>query len=227
MEDNKYKKYLLLAGLIISIVTIMIPIFLEFFIFRNDVISPVSNGDWAGFYGSFLGGIIGGIGTLIAVFITTKETRKIQAENTNQIENEKKIRIKQERKVFTDEIATLVAKNIAELKMYNTNTQKIQEIDKKLKEEEKYLNSLINETKISKSKTKIEMLTKEKELYNVNKSIADETYYLLSIKLKDIDLANELLQKLRKYNSFLFDKSEMYEDLEEKAREFINSYMNL
>ena len=111
--------------------------------------------------------------------------------------------------------------------MYKTNTQKIQEIDKKLKEEEKYLNSLINETKISKSKTKIEMLTKEKELYNVNKSIADETYYLLSIKLKDIDLANELLQKLRKYNSFLFDKSEMYEDLEEKAREFINSYMNL
>lgn len=42
--------------------------------------------DW----GSFFGGAIGGIGTLIAVCITTYQTRNIQQENEKRIDNEKK-----------------------------------------------------------------------------------------------------------------------------------------
>lgn len=74
----KYKKYVL-GGLFIIII---IPIFLEFIIFRNNFYSPVSNDGWASFFGSFFGGIIGGVLTLIGVIITI---------NSDKMEKEEKI----------------------------------------------------------------------------------------------------------------------------------------
>lgn len=71
-------------------IVMILPYALEVFIFRNNVYSVLSNGEWGGFLGSYIGGALGGIGTLLAVFITTKETRNIQRENSAQIENEKR-----------------------------------------------------------------------------------------------------------------------------------------
>lgn len=40
--------------------------------------SPLTNNEWAGFLGSYVGGILGGLGTLIAVYITVKSSQDIQ-----------------------------------------------------------------------------------------------------------------------------------------------------
>ncbi len=53
-----------------------VPMFLEFFIFRNDFPSALSNGEWASFLGSFLGGTVSLIGILITIQFTQEENRK-------------------------------------------------------------------------------------------------------------------------------------------------------
>ena len=98
----KYKKYVL-GGLFIIII---IPIFLEFIIFRNNFYSPVSNDGWASFFGSFFGGIIGGIMTLRGVIITIENNKK-EKEDTLMRESYPKfdLFLKQTDTIFSDEIA--------------------------------------------------------------------------------------------------------------------------
>ena len=71
------------------VVIILIPFLLEVVIFRNEAYSALTNGEWGGFLGSYIGGALGGIGTLLAVYITTKETRKIQKSTLQQIETDR------------------------------------------------------------------------------------------------------------------------------------------
>ena len=68
------------GSLIIAVVAviIIIPLVLEHAVFRNHIYSILTNGEWASFLGSYLGGVIGGLGTLLALYFTTKETRRIQ-----------------------------------------------------------------------------------------------------------------------------------------------------
>ena len=98
----KYKKYVL-GGLFIIII---IPIFLEFIIFRNNFYSPVSNDGWASFFGSFFGGIIGGLMTLLGVIITIDNNKKEKEEKLIE-ESEPKFDffLKQTDTIFSDEIA--------------------------------------------------------------------------------------------------------------------------
>ena len=109
----KYKKYVL-GGLFIIII---IPIFLEFIIFRNNFYSPVSNDGWASFFGSFFGGIIGGVLTLIGVIITI---------NSDKMEKEEKI-IKDSEPKFefflkqTDSIFSYEVANNETLHIIDTN----------------------------------------------------------------------------------------------------------
>ena len=77
MKDNKS---LIKCTLIMALCGIIVPLFLDWFIWSNDFPSSISNEDWSGFLGSYLGGIIGGIGTLAAVYFTTMETRRVQRE---------------------------------------------------------------------------------------------------------------------------------------------------
>ena len=49
--------------IIIILISICLPFFLEFFIWRNNFPSAINNSDWSSFLGSYLGGIIGGFAT--------------------------------------------------------------------------------------------------------------------------------------------------------------------
>ena len=94
------KKEIAIIVCISVCIVLMLPFALEIFIFRNNVYSVLSNGEWGGFLGSYIGGALGGIGTLLAVYITTKETRKTQQENSAQIESERKRNEKTERNLL-------------------------------------------------------------------------------------------------------------------------------
>ena len=95
-----------------------VPLVLEYLIFRNNVYSVLSNGEWGSFLGSYIGGIIGGTGTLIAMYVTTKETRKVQNENLNQFNADRSLEDKKERKQFADKIAEDVSVYITDINNY-------------------------------------------------------------------------------------------------------------
>lgn len=61
--------------ILILIVAVIIPIALEFVVFRNRIYSSVSNEGWAGFLGGYIGALIGAFTTYItpeSVNITSK-----------------------------------------------------------------------------------------------------------------------------------------------------------
>ncbi len=124
------KKKITMIIFISVLVIIALPFVLEIAIFRNDVYSVLSNGEWGGFLGSYIGGALGGVGTLLAVYITTKETRKIQQENSTQIKTEQERNEKKDRKQFADEIAKDIAKYIANISKYFYANRALERLDK-------------------------------------------------------------------------------------------------
>lgn len=121
-----------IAGIIfISVFVIAaLPFVLEIAVFRNDVYSALSNGEWGGFLGSYIGGALGGVGTLLAVYITTKETRKIQQENSTQIKAEQERNEKKDRKQFADEIAKDIARYITNISKYFYANRALERLDR-------------------------------------------------------------------------------------------------
>ena len=53
-----------------------VPLFLEFFIFRNNFPSELYNDEWASFLGSFLGGLISLVGIYLTIRYTQEENKK-------------------------------------------------------------------------------------------------------------------------------------------------------
>lgn len=183
---------------------------------------------WGGFLGSYIGRALGGVGTLLAVYITTKETRKIQQENSIQIEDEKRHNERKERKQFADEIAKDIATYITDIsnyfyaccsleqlyckernfndELYRTDCQ-IDEKHNALKKinldehTDEYI-SVQNELdelkqKESELKYKIKRNSKEMEQNKANRTIANERYFLLQIKLQNIESGADILKQLK------------------------------
>jgi len=111
------RKIILIIVLVIFFIS-MIPFALEFFVFRSNLYSVLDNKDWSGFLGSYIGGVLGSIGTLLAVYITTKETRKIQRDNLELFNAEQERYAKKERKQFADGVAQDIAKYITDISIY-------------------------------------------------------------------------------------------------------------
>lgn len=93
------------------IIWIFIGIALLFPMVLKIIYGVLSYAEWYSILASFWGGAIWGITTLIALYISTDETRRIQEENNT-------IQIKNDKKIFTDEIATLVSKYITDITAY-------------------------------------------------------------------------------------------------------------
>ena len=51
-------------GIIILLIITLIPVFLQYIIFNNGIISNVSNDGWAGVFGEYIGSIIGAFATI-------------------------------------------------------------------------------------------------------------------------------------------------------------------
>lgn len=172
---------MILIIIIISVLVIFLtPVLLEYFIFRNNIYSVLSNSEWGSFLGSYIGGLFGGIGTLIAVCITTKETRKIQKENSEQIKNEREINDRKERKQFSDSVAEDIAKYIANIQNYSIFT--------------------CNSSELYKSK-----IITEKRLRDIRKSLYEEKERFRNI---DINTKFNEYQETEKYIDELKEKKE-------------------
>ncbi|HBG3258415.1 TPA: hypothetical protein KP562_002621 [Clostridioides difficile] len=118
------------------IAIIIIPLIVTFTIsVRNPIFSFNESNGWLGFWGSYLGGILGGLATLVAVVITTNQTRKIQEDNTietRKIQKDNIERMKREEKnrrkrIFADDIMECIVKYLAEISECFYNKQKIEQ----------------------------------------------------------------------------------------------------
>lgn len=113
--SKKSMVFILMASIALIIV---VPFTIEIFIFRNEYYSVLTNGEWSGFLGSYIGGVFGGIGTLLAVYITTNQTRMIQDSDLKRFENEQQKSERNERKIFADKIAENIAAYITDISKY-------------------------------------------------------------------------------------------------------------
>lgn len=118
MKKKNHLKIIIITVVVLLILFAGIPLILEHLIFRNNVYSVLTNGEWGSFLGSYIGGIVGGAGTLIAMYVTTKETRKVQDENINQLNADRSLEDKKERKQFADKIAEDVSVYITDINNY-------------------------------------------------------------------------------------------------------------
>lgn len=81
-ESNKKRKNLILIIKILILICLFLillvglPYIINREIIGNDFFSKASNDGWVSFWGSYLGGMIGGVGTLIAVYFTIKDSKK-------------------------------------------------------------------------------------------------------------------------------------------------------
>lgn len=189
------KKSVIITFISICIV-LMLPFALEVFIFRNNVYSVLSNGEWGSFLGSYLGGMLGGVGTLLAVYITTKETRKIQKENSEQIKEETRRREKAERKQFADGIAKDVAVYIADISKYFYICHSLEQLHREKEE-------------------------LSKQLFDIMRKISEEKHYLTKVN-PDIDFQNynyiqNKLQKLEQEKMRIeYNKEDILKEIEQK-----------
>jgi len=204
-----------------------IPLFLEHLIFQNNVYSVLTNGEWGSFLGSYIGGIFGGVGTLIALYVSTNETRKVQDENLNQLKEDRSLDSKKERKQFADGIAQDISVYITDISKYFYDCRNIGYLNSEKYNTNFHLNNLQHniQSKYNQKKklnieqdinkyclieAEIEQLTKEEtdtkyKLQRIeekiknnqaNRTLANERYFVLQIKLKDIEMAQMLLKQL-------------------------------
>lgn len=144
MKDKKKVVRTVLKIIIIyTVVGIILPFIFKYAIFDTDV-SNLSNNEWAGFLGSYVGGILGGLGTLISVFVTVKESRNMQAENKadtdekiladrkereKERKEEKVLEEQRERKQFADDIAVYVGRYITHISKYYYASKWAEDLD--------------------------------------------------------------------------------------------------
>ena len=68
------KKSIIVAIIIIYlIIGIIIPFVLNCKVFNKSACSSISVDGWASFLGSYIGGVLGGLGTLIAMYMTSNK----------------------------------------------------------------------------------------------------------------------------------------------------------
>ena len=201
---EKYKKIIII--LIILLLILLIPLILDQYIFNNTYWTKVSYDGWASFFGSYIGGVIGGVGTLIAMYITLKQTQK-------QLFDSAKKDIYNERKIESNEIVNLVAAFLADVSVYYDNI-------------EIYLKG---KSKIKNKKGEYEQLLKiwKQICYDKNdKSYVNYLYKLKEVGI-DIDYArtffgqrdNEFFEQNRKMIYSEYEKSLCKKILESEKEE--------
>ena len=265
MKKRSYLKIIGITVVVMSALFAGIPLFLEHFIFRNNVYSVLTNGEWGSFLGSYIGGIVGGAGTLVALWVTTNETRKIQEENLNQLKENRSLEDKKERKQFADGIAHDISVYTTDIIKYFHDCRRVDRLDVDRYNVDMKLKSIQNQIQGEYARkqniglerntatylsieSKIEQLGREEsriryklerienEIRNISgdRRIAVERYFVLRIKLQDIEEAISLVEQLEyihinssnvKDTRLEFAKEET-QKLLDMTVEFINKYVN-
>lgn len=170
-------------------------------------------GDLLGFYGEVLGGFV----TLLVLWFTTDETRKIQQKTEQQLEDERQERNREQRRIFVNSVIEDVSKVLANLSHCKDSRLKIKECEKRIGKYEKDLAQirfqLAQSRKNSSNPTAQaaipvqEMSEKELEqaiqaernnatAYYVTKEPSIERISVLNIKLSGIQEAENLVEKI-------------------------------
>ena len=75
------KKYLyIIVVFLFLLALVLLPVLLDKFVFGNDIQSNLTNGEWAGFLGSYFGGIIGGMASMLGIYMTIKTSDRRREE---------------------------------------------------------------------------------------------------------------------------------------------------
>ena len=206
MKDKKVIGKILSIIVVYIVVGIVLPFIFKYMIFENRTFSNLSNNEWAGFLGSYVGGILGGLGTLISVYITVKDSRNMQAENkrdTDQkIMDDKEEREKErkeykgleeqkERRQFADDIAIYVGKYITHISKYYYASRWAEDIDLRFRDTNDKLKQL------------------EREIMELNKKISKleiDSEEISELEIYKTNLLEEKKIMERKYNEQLKEK---------------------
>jgi hypothetical protein len=175
-------------------------------VLRCTVLSALSFEDLSGFWGSYIGGALGGLGTLIAVYLTIRDSHKQQRLNdektTNRIyaetkkHNDDRIEDKrfqecQERLHFTDDIAVYIGKYITHISKYYYACMWAEGINKRFDHACQELSDL--ESKLVRLNNEIDKT-----------GLDSEDFVKLDIRRNHVN--DELEIKKRKYASLLSEK---------------------
>ena len=249
MKNKKIIAFLIFT----LVISFILPFILEYLIYRNNFYSVLDNSDWSGFLGSYISGLIGGIGTLVAVYISISETRKVQYKSD-------KDKDYSERKTFSDDIVVYISRYITDINRYFYNckaAKKNKEIYYKKKNElnELLRNIELNLEKISTTyndqdeiiknslerealekkeailRNQIKDIEREIDLYRADRAIAIECYYILNIKLKNISHAAALIDQLKYMHTQSYDQDNNWisretDKLVTLSTVFVDNYCN-
>lgn len=212
MSKNNFNRELRQVNLILificiyCLVSIGLPFAFKYNIFKSTAYSNLTNNEWIGFLGSYVGGILGGLGTLISVYYTVKTSVDMQKEENErrnaeiseehkrrdleiQAENERKER--DERVKFTGEIATLVGEYLTSITNYHFMNVEIERKEKEIADSDKKL---------------YDLKMQENEIYGTLKNNSSGQYDDTT-ELKLMQLRNEFDREYRHYNQLLSERS--------------------
>lgn len=192
--------------LIIYIISsVFILIIIKYVVFENEAYSLLTNEGWASFLGSYVGGVLGGLGTLLAMYLTLKNTIELQEENkkdteekiaqNNYLHNKEyqsdKIQREKERRedegnrrrairiAFADDIAEELGRYLADISKYH------------------YASVLSGSYYDSKNQAYSEMTEMEKKLKDIymeienSKDLTEEQIFQLAAKQKRFEIEYE------------------------------------
>lgn len=211
MKDKKkvVNKIMIIMAVYI-VVGIVLPFIFKFLIFESTAFSNLSNNEWAGFLGSYVGGILGGLGTLISVYITVKDSRDMQAENKRDTDQklledkeerekerkeDKRLEGQKERRQFAADISVYIGTYITHISKYYYASR----ISEKLHEDCK-----IAKDKLKEIEKKICVLDKEIDKYVSENDFSTDGFVKLDLQRQHLSEKKCIAE--REYNEALRKK---------------------
>lgn len=240
-----------ILAIVLATITLicLFPLALELLFTRGGFSSALTQGEWAGFLGSYVGGALGGVGTLLAVYITTRETRKVQQETAAQTRQRQEKEEKLERKRFSDALASDIAAYIAAISnfFYDNRTfarleQEREPLVRELRRLQQELRthspeprqgeaeigvaeSVLASQRLSQQRDelvfRIQQLEKDMDPHRTNRALAVQYYFLLQMKLKGIPAGQALLSQLDQVHKSSTDPEETAENFNAQTEQLL------
>lgn len=170
-----------------------------------DLISETMRSDIA----TITGGIIGAAGAIISILISISKTNEIQEEHRQE-------ELRKEKRQLADDIASLVAKYIAEISAYYFDCHSENYAERQL--EQAQGNRVVEQIRLLKTKA--------------DKRTANAYYHMIFIKLDNVAEGKELLEKLKEVHCLATseDNYQCFEcksaDLEKLAKKIYHNLVN-
>lgn len=145
------KKSIIVIICLYVVIGVVLPFVFKYTIFENSEISLLSNNEWAGFLGSYVGGVLGGLGTLVAMWYTVRTTLEIQRENKNDTDKMREDDLanadKRDREEFANSVASHLGVYISHISKYHYAGLKAERLEKEVIDARKNLEEISRKIK--------------------------------------------------------------------------------